>query len=110
DKVLLLWDDFSSHWTKEVKDYAVSLNVVLLKVPPKYTYVCQPADISWNKPFKGLLRSIWIETLRDQLRKYNKKPFALVGPSRRDITKWIMSSWDGLSRETIVSGFSRAGL
>ncbi|OWY90969.1 LOW QUALITY PROTEIN: hypothetical protein PHMEG_00040650, partial [Phytophthora megakarya] len=52
EKIILLWDDFSAHWTPEVTNYAASLNVLLLKVPLKYTYVCQPADISWNKPFK----------------------------------------------------------
>ncbi|KAE9052674.1 hypothetical protein PR001_g283 [Phytophthora rubi] len=71
DNVLLLWDDFSGHWTTEVVDYAASLNVLLLKVPPKFTYVCQPADVSWNKPFKSGLRSLWVERLRDQLRVYH---------------------------------------
>lgn len=46
DHILLIWDDFSGHWTPEVEEYAASINVILLKVPPRYTYVCQPADIS----------------------------------------------------------------
>jgi hypothetical protein len=37
--ILLLWDDFSGHWTKEVVSYANSINVVLLKVPPSATSV-----------------------------------------------------------------------
>ncbi|GMF33870.1 unnamed protein product [Phytophthora fragariaefolia] len=72
DKILLLWDDLSPHWTQEVKLYAKSLNVVLLKVPPRYTSVCQPADISWNKPFKGLLRRLWIDMLTKQLLDYKQ--------------------------------------
>ncbi|KUF82714.1 hypothetical protein AM587_10005274 [Phytophthora nicotianae] len=55
--VLLLWDDFSGHWTKEVVDYAASINVILHKVPPRYTYVCQPADIAWNQPLKSRLHA-----------------------------------------------------
>ncbi|GMF18248.1 unnamed protein product [Phytophthora fragariaefolia] len=58
------------HWTTEVVDYAAPLNVILLKVPPKYTYVCQLADVSWNKPFKSGLRSLWIKRLRGQLAGY----------------------------------------
>nr|CCA13999.1 conserved hypothetical protein [Albugo laibachii Nc14] len=54
--VLLLWDDFSSHWTREVTELATILRVILERVPPKFTYVCQPADISWNQPFKSRLR------------------------------------------------------
>lgn len=72
DNVLLLWDDFSGHWTQDVIDYAASLNVVLLKVPPRYTYVCQPADISWNKPFKGGLRALWLAHLQEQLAAYRR--------------------------------------
>jgi hypothetical protein len=37
--ILLLWDNFSGHWTKEVVSYANSINVVLLKVPPSATSV-----------------------------------------------------------------------
>jgi hypothetical protein len=51
EKLLLFWDDFSGHWTQEVVDYAKSMNVVLIKVPPRYTYGCQPADVAWNQPF-----------------------------------------------------------
>ncbi|GMF57732.1 unnamed protein product [Phytophthora fragariaefolia] len=94
DKILLLWDDLSAHWTLEVKLYAKSLNVVLLKVPPRYTAACHPADISWNKPFKGLLRRLW----------------SLVGPSRPIMTDWITSSWGALSEKTIRNGFARVGL
>ncbi|GMF09899.1 unnamed protein product [Phytophthora lilii] len=54
--ILLLWDDFSGHWTEEVIAYAASINVVLMKVPPSATAVCQPADVAWNKPLKQQLR------------------------------------------------------
>lgn len=50
EKLLILWDDFSGHWIQEVVDYADSKNVMLMKVPPRYTYVCQPADVAWNQP------------------------------------------------------------
>ncbi|KAE9008088.1 hypothetical protein PR001_g16794 [Phytophthora rubi] len=71
NKVLLLWDDFSGHWTQEVKEYAASINVLLFKVPPRYTYVCQPADMSWNQPFKAHLRSHWLECLRVQIAEHH---------------------------------------
>jgi len=53
EPVLLLWDDFSGHWRTDVLIFARLLNVELLKVPPGYTYVCQPADVAWNQPFKA---------------------------------------------------------
>ncbi|KAG1705314.1 hypothetical protein DVH05_004244 [Phytophthora capsici] len=71
EKVLLLWDAFAGHWTQEVLDYAASINVVLMKVPPRYTYVCQPADVAWNHPFKSRLRKRWVECLRIQIAKHH---------------------------------------
>ncbi|RHY65712.1 hypothetical protein DYB38_010596 [Aphanomyces astaci] len=47
-KVMLIWDDFSAHFTDEVTAYAKELNVVLERVPPNYTWICQPADVAWN--------------------------------------------------------------
>lgn len=58
--VQLLWDDFSGHWTDDVRACASELNIVLILVPPGYTSVCQPADISWNFPLKTLLRKRWL--------------------------------------------------
>ncbi|GLE11037.1 hypothetical protein PINS_up023329 [Pythium insidiosum] len=63
---MLLWDDFSGHWTDEVTARAVELGVVLLKVPPKFTYICQPADISWSKSLKDHMRAKWIDWIAAQ--------------------------------------------
>ncbi|GMF18037.1 unnamed protein product [Phytophthora fragariaefolia] len=139
------------YWTPPVVACAASLNVILLKVPPKYRYVCQPADISWNKPFKGELRSLWIDRFKEQLlsykqgaserlrkkteledeifciqktldqenaskkiaalrKKIDNEKFTLVAPSRKDMADWITSCWEQLSADTIISGFSKAGL
>ncbi|RQM20227.1 hypothetical protein B5M09_010695 [Aphanomyces astaci] len=54
--VLLLWDDFSAHWTEEVVAYATSINVVLVRIPPRFTWICQPVDVAWNRPLKSRLR------------------------------------------------------
>ncbi|KAE9350839.1 hypothetical protein PR003_g5181 [Phytophthora rubi] len=73
EKLLLLWDDFSGHWTPEVLDYAASINVILMKVPPRYTYVCQPADVAWNQPFKCRLRQRWFDCLRAQIATHHAR-------------------------------------
>ncbi|KAF0714929.1 Aste57867_3636 [Aphanomyces stellatus] len=67
EKVLLLWDDFSGHFTPKVQAVARELNVLLEKVPPRFTWICQPADVAWNKPFKSQLRWFWINSLMAQL-------------------------------------------
>jgi len=35
---------------------AKQLNITIISIPPGLTSTAQPADVSWNKPFKGFLR------------------------------------------------------
>nr|CCA26205.1 AlNc14C358G10962 [Albugo laibachii Nc14] len=58
DRILLLWDDFSGHWTAKVRECAKFLNVVLVKLPPHSTAVSQAADVAWNFTFKSNLRRL----------------------------------------------------
>ncbi|KAE8964953.1 hypothetical protein PR002_g28826 [Phytophthora rubi] len=107
--VLLLWDDLSAHWTKDVQAYAKELNVVLIPVPPGCcTSVCQPVDISWNMPLKARLRSRWLENLQAQLRAPRQPgiKFKLAAPKRKDVTEWVVAAWEDLSPAVIKSGFS----
>ncbi|KAJ8548621.1 hypothetical protein ON010_g11053 [Phytophthora cinnamomi] len=43
----------------------------MFKVPPRYTYVCQPADVAWNQPFKTWLRQRWLDYLRTQITEHH---------------------------------------
>ncbi|OWZ23001.1 hypothetical protein PHMEG_0002210 [Phytophthora megakarya] len=56
--VLFLW---SAHWIEKVLACAKEVNVVLMRIPPGYPCVCQPADVCWNKPFKQKMHgfTIW---------------------------------------------------
>ncbi|OWZ12762.1 hypothetical protein PHMEG_00014027 [Phytophthora megakarya] len=116
----------------EVVGYANIINVVLLKVPPRYTYVCQPADVSWNQPLKSRLRERWIHVLKQQLSSFKsqdssrqQKRKALTtkiakvhkehtqkdAPSKQpSITQWITEWWYELSGATITSGLRKVGL
>ncbi|DBA00518.1 TPA: hypothetical protein N0F65_006422 [Lagenidium giganteum] len=87
-KVLLLLDDLPGHWTPKAQEYATSINVLLMKVPPGFTYVCQPADRSWINPFKQRLRSKWYHAQLKIHTKYAKKQackLAALSPRIREI-------------------------
>lgn len=104
--VLLVWDDFSGHWTDKVIRKAQDLNVTLLKVPPGCTGLSQPADVAWNRPFKHQLQLKWMEFMRNQLSGGPKEaPIKIIPPSRRDVVSWVDYSWKNLSLETIANGF-----
>jgi hypothetical protein len=111
EPVLLLWDDFSGHWRKDVIIYARLINVHLMKVPAGYTYVCQPADVAWNRPFKNHLRKEWIAFLLSQVRAAGVGvAFKMAAPERHEIVSWIKSAWSSLSQVTVTAGFRKAGL
>ncbi|KAG2877138.1 hypothetical protein PC116_g24234 [Phytophthora cactorum] len=106
-----MWEDFSGHWTKEVIDYAASINVVLMKVPPSATDVCQPADVAWNKPLKEKLRGYWVDLLRDQRKRREAGvQFKLVPPDRALIASWVEHAWAELNEKTVKAGYKRARL
>ncbi|KAL4158987.1 hypothetical protein PRNP1_004760 [Phytophthora ramorum] len=73
EPVLLIWDEFSGHWTSEVEVCAKELNVLLLKVPGGYTSVCQPADIAWMRPLKVQLRAEWLSDIEKQFERHQGK-------------------------------------
>jgi hypothetical protein len=108
--VLLLVDDFSGHWAEGIDDYARSIDVHLLKVPPSCTATCQPADIAWNRPFKNHLRLMWVASLQAQLRDHDGSAdaFKLKPPSRSELCSWVKTSWETLSDATIQNGFRKA--
>ncbi|KAE8983419.1 hypothetical protein PR001_g23449, partial [Phytophthora rubi] len=109
--VLLLWDDFSGHWSKEVIQCANELKVELLKVPPGATSVCQPADATWNGPLKARLRLLWIEHLKAQL--LDRDPavaFKLKPPTRAEICNWVSSAWKAMPASIISGGYRKCHL
>ncbi|KAE9022566.1 hypothetical protein PF005_g5019 [Phytophthora fragariae] len=87
--ILLLVDDFFGHWTAEVKAFAASIDVHLIKAPPSCMAVSQPADIAWNRPFKSYLRTAWVEMLREQLRAHTGQgtTFKMKAPGRSLVCK-----------------------
>ncbi len=79
-----------------------------MMIPPGLTSSVQPADISWNKPFKGFLRSKWTGKLMEDMREMYQ--FRATAPGREQLLNWITEAWDFLSHDTIVSGFEKANM
>ncbi|RHY18406.1 hypothetical protein DYB32_010383 [Aphanomyces invadans] len=107
DAILLLWDDFSAHFSEDVIERAKSLNVVLEKIPPTFTWMCQPADVAWMKPLKAAMRSQWVTYMRREIQGQDRtmSTFKLRPPSREQLVEWVNESWEALPRSTIIQGF-----
>ena len=109
EPVLLLLDEFTGHGTEEVAAAAKQLNVHILAIPPGTTSKTQPAEISWNKPFKGYMRQQWTNRLIEEL-KQKGEGFQPTAPSRDNILKWIKEAWSYLTKDTIINGFVKGGV
>ncbi|KAF0711163.1 hypothetical protein As57867_005353, partial [Aphanomyces stellatus] len=107
--VLLLWDDFSAHFTDDVIAYTKKVKVVLEKIPPTFTWICQPADVAWMKPLKAHMRHQWVKHLRDEIEKANlsEGKFTLRPPSRFELVEWVNEAWENIPRKTIIKGFTK---
>ncbi|ETV77214.1 hypothetical protein H257_09101 [Aphanomyces astaci] len=110
DPVLLLWDDFSAHFTDEVVERAKDLQVYLYRVPPTFTWICQPGDVAWMKPIKASMRRKWVDYLQRSIELNGRgggRALRLKCPERWDIVEWISDVWDELPTTTIVKGFEK---
>ena len=77
---LLIWDSFKCHITLRVKKLLLARNVDMAVVPGGCTKFGQPADVSWNKPFKDWFREFyddWMESGEKTYTEDGNKPSLL---------------------------------
>ena len=56
EPAMIVYDSFRGHLEENVKDKFKQHNFHLAVIPAGLTSVCQPLDVSINKPFKDNLR------------------------------------------------------
>ena len=107
---LLVWDAFCAHLTDKVKDYLrTHCNTDMSVIPGGCTSRLQPADVSWNKPFKGNVAELYDEWLFsgpvDLTPAGNRR-----APPKSLILKWIKTAWDTVTPEMIRKSFKKCGI
>src|SRR6266704_1968994 len=86
---LLVWDSFKSHISVAVKGELKKKRLDVAVVPVGCTKYVQPADVSWNKPFKSHIRELytkWLSTGQPFSQPINegwKCEVCIVGPDLR---------------------------
>ena len=83
----------------------------LVYVPPGYTSRVQPLDVSFNKPFKGVVRQQFEKHLEENLQRYTEGEIT-ASERRILITKWIGNAWAEVSsnRDMVVRSFRKCGI
>jgi hypothetical protein len=79
----------------------------VIYVPAGWTSIVQQSDVSWNAPFKNLLRAEWkLWRQRDERTPRGNLKIA----SRQDVINWISRAWQSVSEEVIVRSFKATGI
>ena len=53
-KSLVIWDDFRGHKTDAVMALCEQNNILVAQIPPNFTHLLSPLDLTVNKKLKGL--------------------------------------------------------
>ena len=106
---MLVWDAYKCHLTDSVEAKVKQARSDVVVVPGGLTKHLQPADVSWNKPFKEAYRSKYEEWLLS-----GEMSFTPAGnmraPSKLLCVQWVKEVWDSLSEDLIKNSFLACGI
>ena len=107
---LLVWDAFRAHTTDRTKATVRDVyNSDMAVIPGGCTSKLQPADVSWNRPFKDHFRNVYDDWLVDGAveltRGGNRKP-----PGRPLLLRWIKDAWDSVTPDIVRKSFKVCGI
>ena len=104
---LFILDQARVHTMQRTKDGVEALDSDLIFVPAGCTPLLQPADVSWNKPFKDSMRDSYKRWRRQDLRTPAGN---LKMASRQDVINWVSTAWDSVSEEVVMRSFKACGI
>ena len=109
-KRILVWDAYRCHIMDSVKSIIKHrTNSEVSIIPAGLTKQLQPADISWNKPFKEAYRKLY-----DEWMATGEKSFTPAGnmraPSKPLVVQWVKTAWDAVGVDVIKKSFIVSGI
>ena len=107
---LLIWDSFRAHVDSKVKEVCrKQTKTDMVVIPGGCTSLLQPADVSWNKPFKNAFRACYEKWMREENFEYSSAG-NVKSPSRVLLVNWIKEAWRSVSAQVIINSFDVCGI
>jgi hypothetical protein len=97
----LVLDSFKSHFTPAVQEYAASIHLELIQVPPGATSFLQPLDVSFNGPMLKVRQMLWRE---------EKAKDAWREESQQAAVERAEKAYESMSREATIAAWRKAQL
>ena len=104
---LLVLDQARVHTSHVAEDALRNADTDCVLVPAGCTPIVQPADVSWNAPFKQVMRECWKAWRREDLRTPAGN---LKMASRQDVINWVSEAWDAVSEDVVRHSFKACGI
>ena len=95
-------------------------NILVVFIPPNYTDMRQPLDVSVNKPLKAEIKRCFVSWYSDRVKVQldNGRPIEevniqmLISKMKSPVACWLVGAFDYLQdhEEFAVNGFKEAGI
>ena len=109
-KSIIVYDSATSHLQKTVlSSFRQHYSTVVAVIPGGMTPVLQPADVSWNRPFKTSMREKWLQWLADGEAEYTNSG-KRRSASYEMIVNWVSQSSKEIAEDIIRKSFVVCGI
>lgn len=104
---LLILDSAAIHKMRMVREHLETEDTDLVIIPGGCTSLLQPADVSWNHPFKVNMRRQYATWRREERRTPQGN---LQTATRQNVINWVSQAWDEVEEGVLVNSFKACGL
>ena len=107
---LLVWDAYKCHMTDTVTSHAKkTANTDVSIIPGGLTRHLQPADVSWNKPFKQAYKALYSEWMATGEKSYTAAG-NMRAPDKALCLRWVKEAWNSVTTEVVIKSFRVCGI
>jgi hypothetical protein len=106
---MMVYDSFRGHLEESVKAKFCESCIDLAVIPDGLTSICQPLDVTINKPFKDNLCKEWhIWVTEGGAGSTASGNFHHAKLS--DVCRWVKRAWEGIPDKMVIKSFKTCGI
>jgi hypothetical protein len=104
---LIILDQARVHTMQAAQNKFREKETDIVFVPAGCTSLVQPADVSWNHPFKNKMRDQWRIWRQNEFRTPAGN---LKSATRQEVISWISHAWASVTPEIIIRSYQKCGI